>query len=204
MAPVIAPAADSTTAGIAVSDPLILQVQVVEGEGSSYLPGSRSIKGITVRVTDEVGRPVAGAAVSFRLPEDGATGVFQNKSKTEIASTAADGRASVWGMQWGKTAGSVTIRITAAKGATRAGTTATQLISLDAGAGQTVAANRKAYKSHGGGGISKKWLWIAAGGAGAAGGGFVAYEKLKSKSSTNAVTNGVTINPPVVSVGPPN
>jgi hypothetical protein len=197
-------AAAKATTPIAASDPLILQVQVVEGEGLSYPPGSRSVKGITVRVTNEVGRPVAGAAVSFRLPEDGATGTFQNKSKTEIAATSADGRASVWGMQWGKTVGTLTIRITAAKGATRAGTTATQVISLDAN-GQTISDNRKAYKSHGGGGMSKKWIWIAAGGAGAAGGGLLAYEMLKSKSpSTNTVTNGVLINPPQVTVGPPN
>jgi hypothetical protein len=53
--------------------------------------------------------------------------------------------------------------------------------------------------------MSKKWIWIAAGGAGAAGGGFLAYEMLKNKSSsTNTVTNGVLINPPQVSVGPPN
>jgi hypothetical protein len=197
------PATNSSTV-IAVSDPLILQVQVVEGDGLAYAPGSRSVKGITVRVTDEVGRPVAAAAVSFRLPEEGATGFFQNNSKTEIAATAADGRASVWGMRWGKTVGTVTIRITAAKGATRAGTTATQVISLNATGGPTISDNRRAYKSHGGGG-SKKWLWIALGGAGAAGGGFVAYEMIKNKSSsTAAVTNGVTINAPQVSVGPPN
>jgi hypothetical protein len=195
--------ATTATAAIAVADPLILQVQVVEGEGLAYAPGSRSVKGITVRVTDEVGRPVAAAAVSFRLPDDGATGEFQSNSKTEIAATAADGRASVWGMRWGKTVGTVTIRITAAKGATRAGTTATQVISLTA-TGPMISDNRHAYKNHGGGG-SKKWMWIALGGAGAAGGGFVAYEMIKSKSSSAAaVTNGVTINAPQVTVGPPN
>ena len=163
----LAAGADSpagSVAAIATSDPLILQVQVVEGEGLAYAPGSRSVKGITVRVTDEVGRPVAGAAVSFRLPEDGATGLFQNNSKTEIAATSADGRATVWGMRWNKTVGTVSIRITAAKGATRAGTTATQIISLE-GTGQVISDNRRAYKSRGGGG-GKKWLWIAVGGAG--------------------------------------
>lgn len=194
----------AASAAIATADPLILQVQVVEGEGLAYAPGSRSVKGITVRVTDEVGRPVAGAAVSFRLPEDGATGVFQNNSKTEIAATSADGRATVWGMRWGKSLGTVNIRITAAKGATRAGTTATQIIAAEA-TGQVISDNRRAYKSHGGGG-GKRWLWIAVGGAAAAGGGFVAYEELKGKSSsagTAAVTNGVSISPPQVTVGPP-
>ena len=140
------------------SDPLILQVQVIEGEGLTYFPGARAVKGITVRVTDEVGRPVSGAAVSFRLPDDGPTGVFQNNSKTELAATAIDGRASVWGMRWGKATGTATIRITAAKGSTRAGTIATQIIS-DAATGPAISVNRKGYQSRGGGG-SKKRHWI--------------------------------------------
>ena len=195
--------ADSATsaAAIALSDPLILQVQVVEGDGLTYAPGTRAVKGITVRVTDEVGRPVAAAAVSFRLPDDGPTGVFQNNSKTEIAATSADGRASVWGMRWGKVTGSVTIRITAAKGATRAGTLATQLISMEAGGGLAISGNSKVYKSHGGGG-SKKWLWIAV--AGAAGGGLAAYEMTKNGSSSSAAATAVntSISPPQVTIGP--
>lgn len=189
---------------IVSSDPLILQVQVVEGEGLTYAPQTRAVKGITVRVTDEVGRPVAGAAVSFRLPEEGASGTFQNNSKTEIAATTADGRASVWGMRWGKTAGAVTVRITAAKGATRAGTIATQLISTDSSAGPTIANNRRAYQSRGGGG-SKKWLWYGLAAAGAAGGGFAAYEMMKGSSTASAgaiSASGTTISAPTVSVGP--
>jgi len=200
------PGADSepaTAAIIAASDPLILQVQVVEGEGLVYAPGTRAVKGITVRVTDEVGRPVAGAAVSFRLPEDGATGVFQNNSKTEIAATAADGRASVWGMRWGKVTGTTSIRITAAKGATRAGTIATQIISMDS-IGPMISDNRRAYKSRGGGG-GKKWLWVGLAAAGAAGGGFAAYELMKGggTASTGALSaGGTTISSPTVSIGP--
>jgi hypothetical protein len=194
---------ESGAKAITSSDPLILQVQVVEGEGLTYAPQTRAVKGITVRVTDEVGRPVAGAAVSFRLPEEGATGVFQNNSKTEIAATTADGRASVWGMRWGKAAGAVTVRITAAKGATRAGTIATQLISADSAAGPMIANNRRAYQSRGGG--SKKWLWYGLAAAGAAGGGFAAYEMMKGGSSASAAVisaTGTTISAPTVSVGP--
>ena len=187
---------------LALAAPLILQVQVVEGEGLSYAPGARAVKGITIRVTDEVGRPVAGAAVSFRLPDDGPSGVFQNNSKTEIASTSADGRASVWGMRWGKIPGSVTIRITAAKGSTRAGTVATQVVSADA-AGPTISSNRNAYKSHAGGG-GKKWLWIGLAAAGAAGGGLAAYEMTRNGSSSAAAATAVntTISAPQVTVGP--
>ena len=200
-------AADPTATPIGLADPLILQVQVVEGEGLIYGPGARAVKGITVRVTDEVGRPVAGAAVSFRLPEDGATGVFQNNSRTEIGATTADGRAAVWGMRWGKVTGAVTIRITAAKGATRAGTLATQVISAEAPAGGTgpvlSAGHGKAYKTRGGGG-SKKWLWVGLTAAGAAGGGLAYYEMTKTGSSTTAAATAVntTISAPTVSIGP--
>ena len=160
-----------------------------------------------IQMTDNHASPAlwlsAAAAVSFRLPDDGATGVFQNNSKTEIAATSADGRASVWGMRWGKVTGSVSIRITAAKGATRAGTIATQIISLDAtGGGPSISSNRRAEKVHIGGG-SKKWLWIAV--AGAAGGGLAAYEMTKNGSSASAAAAtavNTTISSPQVTIGP--
>jgi hypothetical protein len=198
-------AVDSAPATVTAADPLILQVQVVEGEGLAYPPGSRAVKGITVRVTDEVGRPVSAAAVSFRLPEDGATGVFQNNSKTEMAATSADGRATVWGMRWGKQTGTVSIRVTAAKGATRAGTIATQIISTSL-LGPTISDSGRAYKSQFRGGVSKKWLWFGIAAAGAAGGGFAAYEVMKGGSSSSgagaASTTGTSISGPTVVVGP--
>jgi hypothetical protein len=184
--------------------PLILQVQVVEGDRLSYAPGSRAVKGITVQVTDEVGRPVAGASVNFRLPEDGATGVFQNNTKTELASTASDGRASVWGMHWGKVPGSVTIHITAAKGQTRAGTVATQIIADGAAPGQVMKVSMR-----GGGGGGHKLLWFGLA-AGLAGGGIAAYEVLHGASSSGAAgaittttATGVSVGAPQVTVGPP-
>ena len=143
--------------------------------------------------------------MSFRLPEEGASGLFQNNSKTELTATAADGRASVWGMRWGKIGGVVTVRITAAKGSTRAGTTATQIISSEVPAGNAVmtAGNRKVYSSRGGGG--KKWLWFGLAAAGAAGGGFAAYEVMKGGTASAgavATAGATTISAPSVSVGP--
>ena len=200
--------AESAIVASSSSDPLILQVQVVEGDGMIYAPGTRAVKGITVRVTDEVGRPVSAAAVSFRLPDDGATGVFQNNSKAEIAATTADGRASIWGMRWGKVAGTVTIRITAAKGATRAGTLATQIISTDASAvgGQLISANPKAGKIHMGGAGGKKWMWFGLAAAGAAGGGLAAYEMTKNGSSSGSAAAATAVNTsistPQITIGP--
>ena len=183
---------------------MILQVQVVEGDRLSYAPGSRSVKGITVQVTDEVGRPVAGASVNFRLPDDGATGVFQNGTKSELAATAPDGRASVWGMRWGKVSGPVTLHITAAKGQTRAGTVATQIIADDL----AVSGGRvMKVSTRGAGGGNHKWLWFGLA-AGLAGGGVAAYEALHSASASASTVSvapatGVTIGQPQVSVGPP-
>ncbi len=137
---------------LAQQDPAILQIKVVEGESAVYPIGSRATRGITIQVTDESGRPVDNAIVSFRLPEDGASGSFANGTKTDIATTRPDGRASAWGMQWNRTAGMLEVRITAAKGATRAGIVCSQYL--------TDAPESSAQKIRGASG-SHKWLWIA-------------------------------------------
>ena len=49
----------------ALAQVAILQIRVIEGEGAVHLPGSRSSRPITVEITEETGKPVAGAAVSF-------------------------------------------------------------------------------------------------------------------------------------------
>jgi hypothetical protein len=102
-------------------DPAILELRIVEGDGTAYSTGSRATRGVTVQVSDESGRPVSGATVSFTLPQDGPGGVFVSGGRTEIVTTRADGRATVWGMQWNRTPGPFEIRITAAKGQARAG-----------------------------------------------------------------------------------
>lgn len=108
---------------------MIVQLRVVDGEGVTYRTGSRATHGLTVLVTDESGKPVDGASVSFRLPDQGATGMFSSGLRTEVVTTGPDGRASVWGMQWNKIAGPVQIRITAVKDQARAGIISTQNLS---------------------------------------------------------------------------
>lgn len=106
----------------AQDDPALLRIRIVEGQGAVYAIGSRATRGITVEVTDETGKPVDKAAVAFKLPDDGPTGAFSSGMRTEAVTTGADGRASVWGMQWNRVTGSMEVRITAAKGQARAGT----------------------------------------------------------------------------------
>jgi hypothetical protein len=168
------------------ADPASLQIRIEEGDGLTYPLGSRATRGITIVVSDEAGNPVEGASVSFGLPETGPSGVFSNESKTEIVTTHADGRASVWGMRWNRQAGSFNIRVTAGKGEARAGTVVSQNLA-EAPAGNV-----------GVGRSSHKWLWIALAAAGAAGVG-IAVATRGGNSSNCSSTVVLPANPCVSS-----
>ena len=175
--------------------PAILQIRVIEGEGVAYPLGGRATRGVTVQVTDETGKPIENASVSFRLPEEGPSGTFSNGSRIEIVTTKADGKASAWGMQWNRTEGSFEIRITAVKGQARAGTVcAVYLSKATAETGSSTPV--KLARNH-------KWMWITlavAGGAGVA----VAVGALAGKSSTpvGPTTTPTTIGTPTIVIGP--
>jgi len=178
----------------AQQDPAILQIKVVEGDAAVYSTGSRATRGITIQVTDESGRPVDGAIVSFRLPEDGPSGLFSNGTKTEIATTRPDGRASAWGMQWNRNPGMLEMRITAAKGATRAGIVCSQYL--------TDAPDTSSSKVHVSSG-SHKWLWIALAAGGAAAGVAAAAAIGKGSTSTAPAPAGLSIGSPTIILGHP-
>src|SRR5690242_16133390 len=63
---------------------VIVQLKVIEGDGAVYRTGSRATRGLTISVTDEAGKPVERASVSFRLPEEGASGLFSSGLRTEV------------------------------------------------------------------------------------------------------------------------
>src|SRR6266566_3931967 len=69
----------------------ILQITVIEGEGTVHVPGSRSSRPLTVEIADETGKPVADAAVSFHVPGDGPGGTFPNGLRTAVVTTDAHG-----------------------------------------------------------------------------------------------------------------
>jgi hypothetical protein len=176
---------------------VIVQLKVVDGEGVVYRTGTRATRGLTVLVTDETGKPVDLAAVSFRLPDEGASGTFNSGLRTEIVTTGPDGRATVWGMQWNKTPGPVEIRVTAIKEQARAGIISTQYLS------ESVAAKSGGEgvftTSHGG----HKWLWITGAIAvGAVGAGAAFFLLNKSKPQTTSTT-GATVGSPSIIVGQP-
>ena len=177
---------------------VIVQLKVLEGEGTVYRTGTRATRGLTVLVTDETGKPVPDAAVSFRLPEDGPSGVFNSGLRTEVITTGADGKATVWGMQWNKNSGPVEIRITAVKDQARAGLISTQYLS-----------DSVAPKAGGDGVFSTshksrtKWILIAAGVGGAAAGVLLARGHGASSTDSNTSSTGVVIGAPTITIGHP-
>lgn len=116
--------------------PAILRIRVLEGEGSIHTAGTRSSQPIVIFLTDEAGRPVEGASVSLRLPDEAPTGLFANGMRTEIAVTGPDGRVAIRGIQWARAAGPVQLRITANKGEARSGILSTQYVTEPAGSSQ--------------------------------------------------------------------
>jgi hypothetical protein len=177
---------------------VIVQLQIVEGDGATYQPGSRATRGITVLVTDEAGQPLNMASVSFRLPDQGATGTFSSGLRTEVVTTGPDGRASVWGMKWNDTPGPVQIHITAIKDQARAGIVSTLYLSKSAA--PTAGGQGEFKASHG----SHKWLWLALAAAAAGGGG--AFAMMRSQGSANAANPavaGINVGTPSITIGHP-
>ena len=158
----------------------ILQIRVIEGEGAVHLPGSRSTRPITVEITDETGRPVAGAAVSFHLPENGPSGAFVNGLRTEVVIADAQGRASLHGFLANRLPGRFQIRILASKEQARAGTVSFQYVAEARG--------------------RRKWLVVAAAVAGGAVAGIVAWRG--GAASATAVPAAPV--PPALSIGSPS
>ena len=181
---------------VSPSEPAILLIRIVEGEGAVYAIGSRATRGVTVQVTDETGRPVEGASVVFRLPNDGPSGTFSSGTQTEIVGTAADGRASVWGMQWNRLTGPLEVRITASKGQARAGTVCGLYLS-------NALVTSEPRQSAGGGWRSHRKIWIGAGIAAA----FVGVAAISSRGSPSAAAtaggNPPQIGAPSIIIGKP-
>jgi hypothetical protein len=180
----------------------VLQIRVVEGEGAVHAPGSRSSRPFTVEVTDETGKPVEGAAVSFHLPEDGPGGFFANNIHTDVAITDIQGHASVRGLQFNRTSGRFMILIVASKEQARAGIASFQYIAEPESAAGPGGHPAKAGSSHG----HRKWIALAAaavlvgGGAAAA---ILVAGRSGSTPAAQAPTITLSIGTPAITVGKP-
>jgi hypothetical protein len=175
----------------------ILQIQMSSGEGAVQAAGSRDSRGLAVVVTDETGRPVEGAAVSFHLPDQGPSGTFVNGLRTEVAVTDDRGRAAVHAIEFNRLPGRFEIRIVASKEQARAGTVSFQYI-----AGTSPGA--AAATAKGGGRHRKRWLIVAAmASAGAAGGAMALTRSSPAPAATAESAPVFTIGPPSITVGKP-
>lgn len=177
---------------------VIVQLRVVEGEGAVSGTGTRATRGLIVQATDEAGKPVDGASVSFRLPEEGPSGVFASGLRTEVVTTKPDGRATIWGMQWNKVPGPFEIRITAVKDQARAGIVSSQYLSDTAAAKLGTSAGGFQVSHH----SRNKWLLISVAVAGA-GAGLVFAKSSQTAKATVAPATPTQIGSPTILIGGP-
>lgn len=175
----------------ALAQVAILQIRVIEGEGAVHLPGTRSPRPITVEITEETGKPVAGAAISFHLPEDGPGGAFVNGLRTEIVITDAHGRAKLHGLLANRIPGRFQIRILASKEQARAGTVSFQYVAEPRGGAASLSATPAGRK---------KWIALAVAVAGGAVAGMVTT---RGGAPGLAATLPSALVPPVLSIGSP-
>jgi hypothetical protein len=206
-------------ASLATAQVAILQIQVLEGDGGGYPPGAKAPRPVVVEVTDEMGRPVAGVAVSFHLPEDGPSGTFANGLRTDVAMTDDHGRAAPRPLVFNRVPGQFSIRIIATKEQATAGTLALTSIGDAASAKEARSPVQSGAKAEApaaarsqprdvspGHGHKKLILILAAVAGGAAAGMLIRSEESKSSSSTAApetTATPPTIGAPTVSVGRP-
>jgi len=157
-------------------EPAKLNISILEGEGSINNIRQRVAREAMVQVDDENHKPVAGAAVTFFLPEHGASGVFSNGSRSLTVVTDNAGRAVARGIVPNKVAGDMPIRVVA------------RFKSLDANT--IIHQQNAAAAAAAGGAISGKVLAIILIAAAGVAGGVVAATRGGSSPSTVTITAG--------------
>lgn len=170
-----------------------LNIEIVEGEGAVNNIRQRMAREPMVQVTDENRKPVAGAAVIFLLPNQGAGGAFANGAKSLTTLTDSNGNAVARGLQANRLSGQYQVNVTAS----HQGQTASKSINMTnaAAAGGAVV-----------GGLTLKWLLIL----GAAGGAVIAGTVAATSGNGNGNGGGgatprppTTVTPGTPSVGGP-
>ncbi len=166
-----------------------LNIVVVEGDGATNNVRQRIAREPIVQVEDENRKPVAGAAVTFILPNQGAGASFANGARSLTVLTDEQGRAVAKGLQSNSQAGNWSMRVSASF----AGSTASTSIAITNVAIATAAVA---------GGISTKLLVLLIVGGAAAAGGTVAATR-NGGSNTPPAPPATTVSPGTPSVGPP-
>jgi len=174
-----------------------LNLVVVEGEGAINNIRQRTAREPIVQVEDENHKPIAGAAVVFTLPSQGASGTFAGGSHTLTVMTDSQGRAVAHGLQPNTVKGQYQIHVNASFNGQTANANISQSNAIvAAGAGTAAAA-----------GISAKVIVIVvAVAAAAAVGGLYASGAIGGgggNNGGNTTSTLVTISPGTGTVGPP-
>lgn len=123
-----------------------LKILVLEGQGAINNIRQRTARDPIVEVQDENNRPVAGAVVTFLLPDRGASGTFANGARSLSVTTDAQGRAVATGLQPNNVEGEYQMRVSASHQGQIASATITQsniagvaAAAAGAGAGKLIA-----------------------------------------------------------------
>ena len=169
--------------------PTELNIVVVEGEGAINNVRQRVARDPVVRVEDENHKPIAGVAVVFTLPTEGATGEFSNGAKSLTIMTDGEGRAAAQSLRMNQVAGKIPIHVNASFRGLTARTSIMQYSVLPPGA--------KPSTSKGGHGGLIAILVVL--GAAAAGGG--AYFATHNSNSGTPVTPPPTVTPIGITAG---
>jgi len=173
-----------------------LNLVIIDGDGAINNIKQRTAREPVVQVEDENHRPVAGVAIVFTLPEQGATGTFPGGGHSLTVMSDSQGRAAAHGLRPNNVQGKYQIRVTASKNGQTANTNITQtnaLVAAGAAAGATA-------------GISGKLIAVIAVAAAAATGGALYATHSGGGSSSATIASGpslVTISPGSGTVGPP-
>ena len=165
-----------------------LEIVIVEGDGAINNVKERVNREPIVQVQDDNHKPIAGAAVVFFLPNQGAGGTFADGTRSLTVTTDAQGRAVARGIRFNRVSGQMQIRVTASAN----GQTATANISQTNVIGVS--------SSPGGLSTTAKVLIIVAIAAGAAAGAVIATRGGSSSTSTGIPT---AINARTPTVGAP-
>ena len=170
-----------------------LNIVVLQGEGAINKPRQRVARDPVIRVEDEDKKPLAGVAVVFALPTEGASGEFTNGAKTLAVMTDSKGEAVAQGLRTNQVGGKLVIYVTAsAQGRTAAATIS-----------QTTAGASAVSASSSSGGHGKLIaILILLGAAGAGGGAYAATRK--SGSTTPSAPSPIGITPGTGTIAPPH
>jgi hypothetical protein len=163
---------------------------IVEGEGAINNVKQRVNREPIVLVEDENHKSIAGASVTFFLPNQGPGGTFANGTNSLTTSTNAQGQAVARGIRFNNQAGTMEIRVAASIGGQTASAIITQTNVLGSAA-----------SGGSGGGMSRatKILILVAIAGGVAGGVIAATHRGGSTTATPTTT----ITPGTVTVGAP-